>query len=157
MDPLEAFDLRVLPRELGEQVLGQPRAVEVAVALLAGIKAGLLDPQRPLGVLLFVGPSGVGKTLLARLVAERALGSAERMIRLNMADYPDEKGGLLLFGSPDSLCAADRQGQVTRRILGCQFGVLLLDELEKASPKVHDRSLQLVDEGPFITPATRSG
>ncbi len=153
IDPEEPLDLERLGRELGGQVLGQPRAVEVAVALLARIKAGLLDPQRPLGVLLFVGPSGVGKTFLARLIAERALGSAERMIRLNMADYPDEKDGLPLFGNPSGYGLAERQGQLTRRILGCQFGVLLLDELEKASPKVHDRFLQLVDEGSFINGA----
>lgn len=153
IDPLEPLDLEGLARELGEQVLGQPRAVEVAVALLARIKAGLLDPQRPLGVLLFVGPSGVGKTFLARLIAERALGSAERMMRLNMADYPDEQNALLLFGDPNGYGQAQRQGQLTRRILGCQFGVLLLDELEKASPKVHDRFLQLVDEGSFINGA----
>lgn len=149
VDPLEPLDLETVRRELGEQVLGQPRAVEVASALLARIKAGLLDPQRPLGVFLFVGPSGVGKTLLARRIAELALGSADRMIRLNMADYPNEQDGLLLFGNPLAY-GADKQGSLTRRILGCQFGVLLLDELEKASPRVHDRFLQLVDEGSFI-------
>ncbi len=153
VDPREPLDPELLARELGEEVLGQPRAVMVATALLARIKAGLLDPHRPLGVLMLVGPSGVGKTLLARLVAERALGSAERMIRYNMADYPDEKDGLLLFGNPAAYCMADRQGQLTRRILGCQFGVLLLDELDKASPRVHDRFLQLVDEGSFLNGA----
>jgi ATP-dependent Clp protease ATP-binding subunit ClpA len=153
VDPRQRLDLARLSRNFGEQVLGQPRAVAVAVSLLARIKAGLLDPQRPLGVFLFVGPSGVGKTLLARRIAERALGSAERMIRLNMADYPEDADGQLLFGNPTAYVPAQRQGLLTRRILGCQFGVLLLDELEKASPKVHDRFLQLVDEGSFINGA----
>ena len=153
VDPRQRLDLPRLGRELGEQVLGQPQAVDVAVSLLARIKAGLLDPQRPLGVFLFVGPSGVGKTLLARRIAELALGSAERMIRLNMADYPEESHGQLIFGNPAAYVPAQRQGLLTRRILGCQFGVLLLDELEKASPKVHDRFLQLVDEGSFINAA----
>ena len=153
VDPEQPLDLERLRRELGEQVLGQPRAVEVASALLARIKAGLLDPQRPFGVFLFVGPSGVGKTLLARRIAELAMGSADRMVRLNMADYPEDCDGLVLFGKPNAYTLPERQGLLTRRILGCQFGVLLLDELEKASSKVHDRFLQLVDEGSFINAA----
>jgi ATP-dependent Clp protease ATP-binding subunit ClpA len=114
------------------------------------IQSGLSDMRRPFGAYLFVGPTGVGKTHLAQFLAEELFGCRDRIVRLNMADYPLERYAQLLFGDPDDHRPAQIRGLLTRRISGQPFAVLLLDEFEKMHPKVHDRFLQLIDEGAFI-------
>lgn len=148
--PLEPEDLE---RELSSRLLGQPEAVSAVIDLIFLIKAGLSDPRRPFGVFLFVGPTGVGKTLLAQLLAERLFGARDRLIRLNMADYPKETDPLTLFGNPDAHRLVAQRGVLTQRIFGHPFAVLLLDEFEKCASTVHDRFLQLFDEGQFINGA----
>ncbi|MBI5498691.1 MAG: AAA family ATPase [Deltaproteobacteria bacterium] len=154
VDPAVPLDLRVLEREFGEKVLGQPEAIRSVAQMIGLIKAGLSDTRRPFGVLLFVGPTGVGKTHVGQLLAERLFGSRDRMIRFNMADYQGEPSAEVLFGDPDDHRPAQRRGVLTQRVAGHSFAVLLLDEFEKAHPKVHDRFLQLVDEGSFINGAS---
>jgi ATP-dependent Clp protease ATP-binding subunit ClpA len=150
VDPLQPLDLSALTRDLGQQLLGQPEAVEIITRTISLIKSGLADMRRPFGVFLFAGPTGVGKTHTAQLLAQHLFGSRERMIRLNMADYQSEHAPQILFGDPTDYRLPLRRGLVTQRISGQPFAVLLLDEFEKAHEKVADRFLQLFDEGSFI-------
>jgi ATP-dependent Clp protease ATP-binding subunit ClpC len=150
IDPAEALDLASVKKRLGHELLGQDEAVAVVSRTIGLIKSGLSDARRPFGVFLFVGPTGVGKTHAAQLLAQYLFGSRERMIRLNMADHQTESAPEVLFGSPAGRVLALRRGIVTQRIAGHPFAVLLLDEFEKAHEKVADRFLQLFDEGSFI-------
>ena len=150
VDPIQPLDLSALRRNLEHQLLGQPEAVEIILRTIGLIKSGLSDMRRPFGVFLFAGPTEVGKTHAAQLLAEHLFGSRERMIRLNMADYQSEDAPQILFGNPAEYRLPSRRGVVTQRISGQPFAVLLLDEFEKAHEKVADRFLQLFDEGSFI-------
>jgi ATP-dependent Clp protease ATP-binding subunit ClpC len=150
IDPAEALDLASVKKRLGHELLGQDEAVAVVSRTIGLIKSGLSDARRPFGVFLFVGPTGVGKTHAAQLLAHYLFGSRERMIRLNMADHQTELAPDVLFGSPAGNTLSMRRGIVTQRIAGHPFAVLLLDEFEKAHEKVADRFLQLFDEGSFI-------
>lgn len=152
--PDEPLDLDALQGFLAGRLLGQDEAVEAVVRMVALVKTGLVDERRPFGVLLFVGPTGVGKTHTAQLLAEYLFGRRDRMIRVNMADLRDENAVLTLFGNPHAHDLASKRGLLTQRLAGHPFGVLLLDELEKAHEKVHDALLQLVDEGRFINGAS---
>lgn len=156
LDPALPLDLSALEEQFSSEVLGQPEAVQAVVNMIGMVKAGLSDMRRPFGVFLFVGPTGVGKTHLAQLLAEYLFGSRDRMIRFNMADYPEEGDAVRLFGDPDGAREPQRRGLLTTRMMGHPFAVVLLDELEKAHAKVHDRFLQLVDEGQFINGAGES-
>ncbi len=151
LDPDMPLDLSALEDSFSAEMLGQPEAVKAVVNMIGMVKAGLSDMRRPFGVFLFVGPTGVGKTHMAQLLAEYLFGSKDRMIRFNMADYPEENDASRLFGDPDAGREPQRRGLLTMRMMGHPFAVLLLDELEKSHRKVHDRFLQLVDEGQFIS------
>jgi ATP-dependent Clp protease ATP-binding subunit ClpC len=150
------LDLEEVSRFFGGRLLGQTDAVQAVLRSVALLKAGLNDPRRPLGVFLFAGPTGVGKTHLAKLLAEYLFGSAERLVRLNMADYPDFGDEAVLFGNPWGQGQQAKRGELTRLLDGRVFTVLLLDEFEKAHAKCHDRFLQLFDEGLFINAAGES-
>lgn len=136
--PLEPEEVRSF---LGARVMAQPHAVERAVRVITMLKASLQDPRKPAAVLLFAGPTGVGKTELAKAIAELVFGSKERMIRVDMGEYlgPDALTRLLGDGDGDGLLPA----QVRRQ----PFCVLLLDELEKAHPVVFDALLGVLGEG----------
>jgi ATP-dependent Clp protease ATP-binding subunit ClpC len=150
VDDAMPLDLAETERFFAERLLGQSDAVAAVLRAVALVKAGLNDPRRPLGVFLFAGPTGVGKTHMAKLLAEYLFGSAERLFRLNMADYPNEGDELTVFGSPWAQPLDARRGELTRLLSGKLFAVLLLDEFEKAHASCHDRFLQLFDEGQFI-------
>jgi len=153
IDPRIPLDLVETARTFRSRLLGQDDAVEAVVTMVGLIKAGLSDLRRPFGVFLFVGPTGVGKTHLAQLLAEYLFGSRERLVRVNMADYQSPADAPTLFGNPDAYTLAGKRGVLTRRLSGHPFAVVLFDEFEKAHASVHDRFLQLMDEGAFINGA----
>lgn len=150
IDPREPLDLDDVQSFLSTRLLGQEEAVEALMRMIALIKAGLTDVSRPFGVLLFVGPTGVGKTHAAQLLAEYLFGDRQRLIRVNMSDYAEPMHFHVLFGDPTGQNLSQRRGVLASRLVGQPFGVLLLDEFEKANPRVHDGFLQLIDEGRFI-------
>ncbi len=147
------LDFPQTERFFSERLLGQSDAVATVLRSVALLKAGLSDPRRPLGVFLFAGPTGVGKTHLAKLLAEYLFGSPDRLVRLNMADYPEDGDELQLFGSSWGQTLEAKRGELTRLLDGKVFSVLLLDEFEKAHASCHDRFLQLFDEGRFVNAA----
>jgi len=153
IDSSEPLDLDAMFRNFQHQVLGQFEAVKAIVARIGLIKAGLADPRRPFGVFLFAGPTGVGKTHLAQVLAENLFGNRDRLIRLNMADFPDAHAPQTLFGNPQGDVPMERRGLLTTRVEGHPLGILLLDEFEKAHREVLDRFMQLIDEGRFINGA----
>ena len=132
VDDAVPLDLVETETYFNERILGQPEAVKAVLRTLALLKAGLTDPRRPLGLFLCAGPTGVGKTHLARLLAEYVFGSAERLVRVNMADYAEEDDDSQLFGATWQPVREHKRGQLTCLLEGKLFAVLLLDEFEKA-------------------------
>ena len=123
------------------KVMGQTEAIDMAVDLTMMIKSGLTDPQKPMSSLLFVGPTGVGKTELARAIAEYCMGDANRLIRLDMSEYATREASLRLLGSDE------HPGSLTGPVREKPFSIILLDEFEKANYAVFDMCLQLFDAG----------
>lgn len=152
-DDAVPMDLGEVERFFGARLLGQSDAVQAVLRSVALLKAGLNNPRRPLGVFLFSGPTGVGKTHLAKLLAEYLFGAPDRLVRVNMADYPEFGDEAVLFGNAWGQTHDAKRGELTRLLEGKVFTVLLLDEFEKAHEKCHDRFLQLFDEGQFINAA----
>lgn len=148
--PLDPADVHAW---FAARVMGQPEAVLAMAQTVVLVKTGLSDVRRPLGAFLFVGPTGVGKTHVAQSLAEFLFGSRDSLIRLNMADHQAEASAGALFGDPEQYRRPLLRGLLTQRLSGRNFGVLLLDEFEKAHARVHDRFLQLIDEGSFINGA----
>jgi ATP-dependent Clp protease ATP-binding subunit ClpC len=132
---------------LKQRIIGQDQAVECVCRRLLTAQAGLTARRGPLGVFLFLGPTGVGKTELAKTVAEFLFGKADEMIRLDMSEYMEQYSVSKLIGSPPGYVGYDEEGQLTGRLRSHPYSVVLLDEIEKAHPRVFDMFLQLFDEG----------
>ncbi len=132
---------------LKQRVVGQDHAIYSVSAAIKLARAGLGDPSRPLGVFLFLGPSGVGKTELARALAAFLFDSDEAMIRLDMSEYHGEHTVARLIGAPPGYRDTERGGQLTEALRRRPYSVVLLDEVEKAAPEVFDVFLQVFDEG----------
>ena len=130
------------------RVIGQPEAVECVVERVALLKAGLTDPTRPPAVLLFVGPTGTGKTEIAKALAEYLFGSGDRMIRLDLSEYQNPGSARRMLGDEDGGADASLVGRIRRQ----PFSVVLLDEFEKADPGVWDLFLQVFDDGRLSDP-----
>ncbi|KAB8141531.1 AAA domain-containing protein [Chloroflexia bacterium SDU3-3] len=153
LDDSQPFAEDEVQRYFSERVLGQEPAIAAVVQAIALIKARLNDPARPLGVFLFLGPTGVGKTELAKTLCAFLFGTEEKLLRFNMADYAFYWQYEELFGDPDADELALKRGSLSRRLAGESFGVVLLDEFEKAHEMIFQRFLQVFDEGILINPA----
>jgi len=132
---------------LHERVVGQEEAVSAVASALRRSRAGLQDPDRPIGVFLFLGPTGVGKTELARALAEFMFDSQDAMIRIDMSEYMEKHSVARLVGAPPGYVGYDEGGQLTETVRRRPYSVILLDEIEKAHPDVFNILLQVMDDG----------
>ncbi len=136
-----------LEEHLHERVVGQNEAVRVVSEAVLRSRAGLASPDRPIGSFLFLGPTGVGKTELARALAEALFGSEERMVRLDMSEYQERHTVSRLIGAPPGYVGHEEAGQLTEVVRRHPYSLLLLDEVEKAHPDVFNILLQVLDDG----------
>ncbi|HEY0534183.1 MAG TPA: ATP-dependent Clp protease ATP-binding subunit, partial [Actinoplanes sp.] len=136
-----------LEGHLHEHVVGQDDAVEAVAEAVRRSRAGLGDPDRPVGSFLFLGPTGVGKTELARSLAEALFGDSDRMIRLDMSEYQERHTVSRLVGAPPGYVGYEEAGQLTEAVRRRPYSVVLLDEIEKAHPDVFNILLQVLDDG----------
>src|SRR4051794_37722307 len=132
---------------LHERVIGQAVAVEAVSNALRRSRAGLQDPNRPIGAFLFIGPTGVGKTELARALAEFMFDSEQAMVRIDMSEYMEKHSVSRLVGAPPGYVGYDEGGQLTEAVRRRPYSVVLLDEIEKAHPDVFNILLQVMDDG----------
>jgi ATP-dependent Clp protease ATP-binding subunit ClpC len=143
----ETQKLMRMEDELHKRVIGQHPAIEVISKAIRRSRAGLKDPKRPTGSFIFLGPSGVGKTELARTLAEFLFGDDEAMIRIDMSEYMEKHAVSRLVGSPPGYIGYDEGGQLTEAVRRKPYSVLLLDEIEKAHPDVFNILLQILEDG----------
>ncbi|MSQ91196.1 MAG: ATP-dependent Clp protease ATP-binding subunit [Phycisphaerales bacterium] len=143
----ESERLMQLEVELHRKVVSQDEAVRAVSRAIRKARAGLKDPKRPMGSFLFVGPSGVGKTLLAKTIAEFMFGDPEAMIYLDMSEYMEKHTVSRLVGAPPGYVGYEEGGQLTEKIRRRPYSVVLLDEVEKAHPDVFNMLLQIMEEG----------
>ncbi len=136
-----------LEQELGEKVIGQPEAVSAISRTLRRSRSGLRDPKRPVGSFLFLGPTGVGKTHLARTVAQEMFGNDDALIQIDMSEYMEKHAVSRLVGAPPGYVGHDESGQLTEAVRRKPHSVILLDEIEKAHPDVMNLLLQVLEEG----------
>jgi len=132
---------------LHEKVVGQDEAIHNIAKAVRRARAGLKDPRRPIGVFMFLGPTGVGKTYLARILAEFMFGSEESMIKLDMSEFMEKHNVSRLIGAPPGYVGYDDAGQLTDTVRRKSYCLILLDEIEKAHPEVFNMLLQIFDDG----------
>ncbi len=143
----EARRLSRLEEELHSRVIGQEEAVRAVSNAIKRGRVGLKNPKRPIGSFLFLGPTGVGKTELARAVAATVFGSEESMIRVDMSEYMEKHSVSKLIGAPPGYVGHEESGQLSEKVRRHPYSVLLFDEIEKAHPDVFNILLQVLDEG----------
>ena len=136
-----------IERELNASVIGQSAAIESIARALRRSRANLGDPKRPIGSFLFIGPTGVGKTLLAKMLAEKIYGDPKALIALDMTEFSSSFTSSRLVGAPPGYVGYDEGGQLTERVRRRPYSVVLFDEFEKASSEVMNMMLQLLDDG----------
>jgi ATP-dependent Clp protease ATP-binding subunit ClpC len=143
----ERQNLLSLEDDLRKRVIGQDEAISAVARAIRRSRAGLKDPKRPIGSFFFLGPTGVGKTELAKALAAELFGGEEHLIRLDMSEYMEPHTVSRLFGSPPGYVGHDEGGQLTEQVRRRPYSVILLDEVEKAHPEVFNALLQIMDDG----------
>jgi ATP-dependent Clp protease ATP-binding subunit ClpA len=133
--------------QLQQRIIGQDQAILALSRAVKTARVGLKDPRRPIGSFMFLGPTGVGKTELAKALAEFLFGSEDTLIAIDMSEYLDESAVNRLIGAPPGYVGFEGGGQLTDRILRSPYAVVLFDEAEKAHPRVLDLLLQIMEEG----------
>ena len=143
----ETAKLLRMEYELGRQVIGQREAVRAVSDAVRRARAGISDPDRPTGSFLFIGPTGVGKTELAKALADFLFDDPRAMVRIDMSEYSEKHSVARLVGAPPGYVGYDEGGQLTEAVRRRPYSVILLDEVEKAHPDVFDILLQVLDDG----------
>ncbi len=143
----EAQRLLELEVELHKRVVSQDEAINAVAKAVRRSRSGLKDPNRPMGSFIFLGPSGVGKTLLGRALAEFMFGDEDALMQLDMSEYMEKHNVSRLVGAPPGYVGYEEGGQLTERVRRRPYAVLLLDEVEKAHPDVYNMLLQIMEEG----------
>jgi len=143
----ERHNLRNLEGDLRKRIVGQDEAISAVARAIRRSRAGLKDPRRPIGSFLFLGPTGVGKTELAKALAAELFGGEDHIIRFDMSEYMESHTVSRLFGSPPGYVGYDEGGQLTEQVRRRPYSVILFDEVEKAHPEVFNSLLQIMDDG----------
>ncbi|MCA9383169.1 ATP-dependent Clp protease ATP-binding subunit, partial [Candidatus Dojkabacteria bacterium] len=143
----EKEQLLNLEKKLHERVIGQEDAIKLVSEAVRRARVGLKSPDRPIATFLFLGPTGVGKTELAKALSESVFGDEEAMIRLDMSEYMESHSVAKLIGSPPGYIGHEEGGQLTEKVRRHPFSVILLDEIEKAHPDIFNTLLQIFDDG----------
>ncbi|MCC6682239.1 MAG: ATP-dependent Clp protease ATP-binding subunit [Phycisphaeraceae bacterium] len=147
LEKAETERLLKLEEELHKKVVSQDEAIQTISKAIRRARSGLKDPRRPMGSFIFIGPSGVGKTLLAKTLAEFMFGDEEALIRIDMSEYMEKHNVSRLIGAPPGYVGYEEGGQLTEQIRRRPYAVVLLDEIEKAHPDVFNMLLQIMEEG----------
>ncbi|MCC7203571.1 MAG: ATP-dependent Clp protease ATP-binding subunit [Phycisphaeraceae bacterium] len=147
LEKAESERLLKLEEELHKMVVSQNEAIQAVAKAIRRARSGLKDPRRPMGSFIFVGPSGVGKTLLAKSLTEFMFGNADALIRIDMSEYMEKHNVSRLIGAPPGYVGYEEGGQLTEQIRRKPYSVVLLDEIEKAHPDVFNMLLQIMEEG----------
>lgn len=143
----EGSRLLKMGRRLKERIIGQDDAIDTVVRAIQRNRAGIKDPGKPVGTFLFFGPTGVGKTQLAKSLAENLFGSADSIIRIDMSEYMEKFSASRLIGAPPGYVGHEEGGQLSEKVRRKPYSVVLLDEIEKAHPDIFNLLLQILDEG----------
>src|SRR5947199_979647 len=143
----EAQRLLELENELHKRVVSQDEAIKAISKTIRRARSGLKDPNRPMGSFLFLGPSGVGKTLRSKALAEFMFGDEDALVQIDMSEYMEKHNVSRLIGAPPGYVGYEEGGQLTERIRRRPYSVVLLDEVEKAHPDVFNMLLQIMEEG----------
>ena len=143
----EGIRLKGMAAELKNAVIAQDNAIDKMVRAIQRNRVGLKDPNHPIGAFMFLGPTGVGKTYLAKKLAEFMFGSSDALIRIDMSEYTESFNTSRLIGAPPGYVGYEEGGQLTERVRRHPYSIVLLDEIEKAHPNVFNLLLQVLDEG----------
>ena len=143
----EQVKMKGLQESLGQKIIGQEEAVDKIAKAIRRSRAGLKSKNRPIGSFLFVGPTGVGKTEITKVLAEELFGSRDTLVRLDMSEYMERHAVSKIIGSPPGYVGHEEAGQLTEQIRRNPYSILLLDEIEKAHPDVQNMFLQIMDDG----------
>jgi ATP-dependent Clp protease ATP-binding subunit ClpC len=147
LEEAESSKLLRMEEELAKQVVGQEEAISVVSKAIRRARAGLADPRRPIGSFVFLGPTGVGKTELAKALAEFLFEDQDSLVRIDMSEYMEKFSVSRLIGAPPGYVGYEEGGQLTEKVRRKPYSVVLLDEVEKAHPEVFNILLQLLDDG----------